>query len=438
MSVVSMPVAPLSIDSQLVLFSQIGLLLGLAVVLGRLALRMGMPALVGELLAGVVLGPSVLGALAPAAERALFPADAAQVHLLDAVGQLGVLLLVAVTGMHLDMSMVRRRLRSTVAVSGSGLVVPLGLGIALGLLLPASVRGATTSAAAFALFLGVAMCVSAIPVIAKALLEMRLLHRDIGQLILGAAAIDDIIGWMLLSVATATATATVSARHVLLGFGAVALALLVAWVVGRPLVNGSYRLIARRVPEEQRPAAAIGTAVTLVFLFAAGSSLLRLEAVLGALFCGLLIGASSQVELGWFQPLRTLVMSVLAPLFFATVGLRMNLVALSRPSVLGVAVLVLAIAVVGKFAGVYLGARLVRLGHWSGLALAAGLNARGVIEVVVAFVGLRSGVLTPELFTTIVVVAIITSLMAPPTLRYATARIPVTHLERQREDALRF
>ncbi|HEV8164163.1 MAG TPA: cation:proton antiporter, partial [Actinomycetota bacterium] len=299
MSVVSMPVAPLSIDSQLVLFSQIGLLLGLAVVLGRLALRMGMPALVGELLAGVVLGPSVLGALAPAAERALFPADAAQVHLLDAVGQLGVLLLVAVTGMHLDLSMVRRRLRSTVAVSGSGLVVPLGLGIALGLLLPASVRGATTSAAAFALFLGVAMCVSAIPVIAKALLEMRLLHRDIGQLILGAAAIDDIIGWMLLSVATATATATVSARHVLLGFGAVALALLVAWVVGRPLVNGSYRLIARRVPEEQRPAAAIGTAVTLVFLFAAGSSLLRLEAVLGALFCGLLIGASSQVELGW-------------------------------------------------------------------------------------------------------------------------------------------
>jgi Kef-type K+ transport system membrane component KefB len=147
----------------------------------------------------------------------------------------------------------------------------------------------------------------------------------------------------------------------------------------------------------------------------------------------MLIGSSRWVQLGRLAPLRTVVMSVLAPLFFATAGLRMDLTELGRPAVLGAAAAVLLVAILGKFVGAYLGARASRLGHWEGLALGAGLNARGVIEVIVAMVGLRLGVLTTAAYTIIVLVAIVTSLMAPPSLRYAMRRIAVSDEERVRE-----
>jgi Kef-type K+ transport system membrane component KefB len=173
--------------------------------------------------------------------------------------------------------------------------------------------------------------------------------------------------------------------------------------------------------------------VALLILFGAGTQALGMEAVLGAFLGGIVIGSSGQLDLTRLAPLRTFVIFVLAPIFFATAGLRMDLTALGRPAVLGVAGMVLLVAVVGKFAGGYVGARITGLDHWTGLALGAGLNARGVIEVIVATVGLRLGVLSPEMFTVIVLVAIATSLMAPPSLRYAVRRIPVTAQERQRE-----
>jgi len=158
-----------------------------------------------------------------------------------------------------------------------------------------------------------------------------------------------------------------------------------------------------------------------------------MEAILGTFLGGIVIGSSGQFDAARLAPLRTFVIWVLAPIFFATAGLRMDLTALSRPAVLGVAIVMLLTAVVGKFAGAYAGARAARLDHWEGLALGAGLNARGVIEVIVAIVGLRLGVLSPELFTIIVLVAIATSLMASPSLRFAIRRIPVTTEERHRE-----
>jgi Kef-type K+ transport system membrane component KefB len=130
--------------------------------------------------------------------------------------------------------------------------------------------------------------------------------------------------------------------------------------------------------------------------------------------------------------LRAVVVAVLAPLFFATAGLRMDLTALRRPDVLGFAMLVLVGAVVGKFAGAYLGARLCRLDRWEALALGAGMNARGVVEVIVAMVGLRLGVLSTELYTIIVLVALATSLMAPPILRFAMAHVDCSDAERER------
>src|SRR4051794_27086588 len=231
------PVAPLGTHEQLILLLQLGVLLGLALLLGRLAVRLRLPAVVGELAAGVLLGPSLLAHLAPSVSTWLLPHDPVQQHLLDAVGLVGVLLLVGVTGMHVDLDLVRRTGVRAAGVSAGGLLIPLATGVGLGFLLPASVSG--RGGAVFAMFLGVAMCVSAIPVISKILLELRLLHRGIGQLIMTAAAIDDIAGWLLLSVVSAVATHGLRAAQIVLSVGSLVAVVTIAVVLGRPAVRGA-------------------------------------------------------------------------------------------------------------------------------------------------------------------------------------------------------
>ncbi|MGN9788211.1 cation:proton antiporter [Nonomuraea sp. ZG12] len=415
---------PLGAHELLVFILQLGLLLGLAVLLGRLAERLRMPAIVGELTVGVLLGPSLLDHLAPGLRFT-------QLHLLDAVGQVGVLLLVAITGIQLDFGLVRRRGSTAAKVSIAGLVIPLVLGVAAGYLLPASLLGESTSVTVFALFLGVATCVSAIPVIAKTLTDMKLLHRNIGQLCLTAGMVDDAFGWFMLSIVSAMATTGVRTGQIVLSLiSLVALVPFAIWI-GRPLVRWTMRAATRSA----EPGPAVAVAVVLVLLSAAGTHALGLEAILGAFVCGALIGRSGHADAGWLAPLRTIVLSVLAPLFFATAGLRMDLTLLARPAVLAASGVVLGVAIVGKFLGAYLGALLSRMSGWEALALGAGMNARGVIEVIVAMVGLRLGIINTEMYTIVIVVAIVTSLMAPPTLRIAMRRVEITSEERLRRAA---
>ncbi|NRQ35155.1 cation:proton antiporter [Nonomuraea sp. NN258] len=422
----SVPVPPIPAHPLMIFLLQIGVLLLVAILLGRVAKRFGMPAVVGELCTGVLLGPSVLSHAWPELASGLFPPDPAQFHLLDAVGQVGVLLLVGITGLHLDFGLVRRHGGRSAAISFFGLVIPLGLGIGTGLLLPPSLAAGGSDPVVFALFLGVAMCVSAIPVIAKTLFDMNFMHRDIGQLTLAAGMVDDAFGWFMLSIVSAMATSGLRTGSVVASLAVMGAVIVFAIVVGRPLSRGIYR-VAGRTPELPIP-----VTVTLILLAAAGTHALGLEAIFGAFLCGILISEYGKPDPAALAPLRTVVLGVFAPIFFATAGLRMDLTALTRLDVLGLALLVLAIAIVGKFAGAYLGARLSRMGHWEGLALGAAMNARGVIEVIVAMAGLRLGVLTAETYTIIVLVAVITSLMAPPLLRVAMARVEHNALEQVR------
>ncbi|MFF8608268.1 cation:proton antiporter [Streptomyces sp. NPDC015346] len=426
------PVAPVGAHSLLVFLLQVGVLLGAALLLGRLARRLGMPSVVGELTAGVILGPSLLTHVAPAFSAWLLPQQAAQMHLLDAVGQIGVLLLVGITGMHIDLNLARSKGRAAALVSAGGLVVPFAGGVAVAFALPATLLTEGGDRTVFALFTGVALCVSAIPVIAKTLLDMGLLHRDIGQLTVTASVVDDIAGWMLLSVVSAMATTGVRGGDIALTVVALIALVAAAWFVGRPLV----RTLLRRVSRSADRDTGVALCTVLIVLGAAASHALGMEAILGAFLVGILIGSSGEMDRERLAPLRIFSIGVLAPLFFATAGLRMDLTALARPAVLGAALVVLIVAIVGKFAGAYIGARAGRLSHWEGLALGAGLNARGVIEVIIAMVGLRLGVLTTEMYTIVILVAIVTSLMAAPTLRFAVRRMPVTEEERERERVL--
>ncbi len=421
------PPPPLGGHSLLLLISQIGLLLLTALLLGRLAGRFGLPAVSGELCAGVLIGPSVLGQLAPGLSHWLLPKDAAQTHLLDAVGQVGVLLLVGLTGIEIDFSLLRRRRAATAWVGLSGLAVPLALGIGAGFLAPAVLLSGS-SRGVFALFAGVAMCVSALPVIAKVLADMRLQHRDFGQLTIAAGVVDDVIGWMLLSVVAAAATVGLHGKTIAMPLIWLAVIIIFALTVGRPAVRWAIATAAR----QQGSGPVLATAVVLLFGCAAATQAMGLEASFGAFVGGLLIGQADPSDLRRLTALRTSVMAVFAPLFFATAGLRMDLTLLARPAILLSVVAALAIAALGKFSGAFLGARFSGVGRWEALALGAGMNARGVIQIIVATVGLQVGVLNTASYTIIILIAIATSLMAPPILRFAESRIPTNAAEETR------
>ena len=416
----------------LVFLIQLCALLGLAVILGRLAARVGLPAVVGELLTGVLVGPSLLGHLAPGLWHWLFPTSAPQANMVNAVAQVGVLLLVGLSGMHVDLGMIRRRGGTAVRISLCGLLIPLGLGVLLGWLLPATLRSGNTDRATFACFLGVAMCVSAIPVIAKTLLDMKLLHRDIGQLTLAAGAVDDAVGWCLLSVVSAMALGGVHGWRIALTVAEIIAFLIAVAVIGRPVARVLFTLAGRS--SDTGPA--VASAVVLIIAGAATTQALGLEPAFGAFVAGMLLSATQVRQVldpARLAPLRTFVLWVGAPVFLATAGLRMDLASLAHGTVLLTALIVLSVAVLGKFAGAYLGARLSRLSAREGFALGAGMNARGVVEVVVAMAGLRLGVISTATYTIIVLVAVVTSVMAPPLLRRSMAGLDHTAEERIRE-----
>ncbi|HEX8094415.1 cation:proton antiporter [Jatrophihabitans sp.] len=416
----------------LVFLIQLGALLALALALGRLAARVGLPAVVGELLTGVLVGPSLLGHLAPGLWHWLFPSSAPQANMINAVAQVGVLLLVGLSGMHVDLGLIRRRGATAVRISLGGLLIPLVLGVSLGTVLPATMRSAGTDRATFACFLGVAMCVSAIPVIAKTLLDMKLLHRDVGQLTLAAGAVDDAVGWCLLSVVSAMAIGGVHGWRIALTVAEILAFLIAAAFIGRPVARALFTLAGRS--SDQGPGVAV--AVAMIIGGAATTQALGLEPAFGAFVAGMLLSATrvrQVIDPARLAPLRTFVLWVGAPVFLATAGLRMDLASLAHPTVLLSALIVLSVAVLGKFAGAYLGARLSRLSAREGFALGAGMNARGVVEVVVAMAGLRLGVITTSTYTIIVLVAVVTSVMAPPLLRRAMAGLDHNADERIRE-----
>jgi Kef-type K+ transport system membrane component KefB len=422
---------PPSLTSQqtMVLLCQLSVLLVLAMVFGRLATKLRMPAVAGELLVGVLLGPSILGRLPAGLTSWLSFTQATQVHMLDSIGQVAVILLVGMAGMEMDTDLARRAGTSALRIGAAGLVVPLGLGVGLGFLLPAEMVAGTTTRTTFALFVGVALSLSALPVIVKILQDLRMQHRNVGQLIIASAVFDDVVGWLLLAVVSAMATAGTRGGSILLTLVWLPALVVFAATIGRRLVHA---LLHRAVG--WGPAGSSATVVALLLVSAAVTQAAGYEGMLGAFACGMLISRSPDVDAAALRPVRTFVVGVLAPIYFAMAGLRIDLTALAKPAVLLTGLAVLVVAVVGKLVGAGIGAAWSRLNRWEGLAVAAGLNARGIIAIVVATTGVRLGVLNSAAYTIIVLLAIATSLIAPPVLRFAVRRLDVTAEEQLRAD----
>ncbi len=403
-------------EHQLLLFwLQLLALLLTARALGGALRAIGQPAVIGELAAGLLLGPSVLGHLAPGLHEWLFPAEPVQRALLAGPAWIGVFLLLILTGLETDIALIRSLGRATARVAIGSLVLPVLAGVGLGLALPASFVGGTTEPLVFALFMGTALGISALPVIAKILSDLALMRRNIAQVLIAAAMADDIAGWILLGMVAGLAkSGSLDAAQLAITVAGLVIFLGLAFTLGQRLVDALLRAV--RVRGWGLPAHL--TAVLLVALASGATThALGLEAVFGAFIAGIVLGRSRFHDSDVVDQIDGVTRSFFAPLFFATAGLRVDLGLLRDPEVLGWGAIVVAVASISKAGGAYLGSRLAALPMREGLALGIGLNARGAVEIVVATVGLSLGVLNDSSYAVVVLLAVVTSMMAPPLLR---------------------
>lgn len=423
-------IEPLSHHELLLVVVQLLALLTIARVLGEAFSRIGQPAVVGELLAGVLLGPSILGVIAPGVYGALFVVPESQFHLLEIVSWVGLIMLLIVTGLETDIDLIISKGRTAVLLSLGGIVVPFATGFGLGWFLPVEFIATSDQRFVFSLFIATAMSISAIPVIAKVLIELDVIRRDIGQLILAAGMVDDTIGWILLAtVAGLAQSGVVDVESAGLTLVSVIVFLGVAFTVGRRFVDVVIRWVDNAVGGET---AMITALMVLALAAAAITQYLGLEAILGAFVVGILVGQVKRFDHRLRHTFEVMTLGVFAPIFFAIAGLRMNVAALLDPTVALVALVVLGVACFGKFAGIMSVAKAAGLSRWEGITIGGGMNARGAMEIIVATIGLGLGILTVEMYSIIVLVAIVTSLMAPAVMRWSIPKIEISDDERAR------
>jgi Kef-type K+ transport system membrane component KefB len=426
-------------DEVLQLVVQIALLLASARLLGGLAQKLNQPSVVGEILAGVILGPSLLSGLVPSLGDWILPRTPVQGFLLETVALIGVMLLLVVTGLETDLDLIRRKARTAVGVAIGGLVLPFAAGLALGYAIPDDLLPDPSQRTVFVLFIATALAISAIPVLAKVLMDLDLMRRDIGQTLLAAGMIDDITGWTLLGIVTALAgAAAVTPATILQTVGMVLVFLAATATIGTWLVNRGLTFVQDRFRGQDRMLTLV---VALAFGWGAFSQALHLEPVLGAFAIGILFGRSPRLPVETIRRVEAMAMAVFAPIFFAVAGLKVDISAILEPRLLMITLMVIAVATFGKVVGAYAGARwLSGQDHWSGLAYGSGLNARGALEIIIATIGLSLGILSQTMFSIIVVMAVVTSLMAPVALRYTVSRVELDIDEQHRlrlEAALR-
>ena len=399
----------------LVLWVQLLVLVLAARGLGGLLRRLGQPSVIGELAAGVLLGPSVLGRLAPGVWEWLFPADPVHAALMNGIAWLGVFFLLVLAGFETDLGLVRRLGRAAFWVSCGSLLLPLLAGLATGFVLPEAFLGRAANRTTFAAFMATALAISSLPVVAKVLTELNLMRRNFAQLTLAAGMANDVVGWVLLGVIARLAqSGDVEFADVAVSLGGLVVLVVFAFTWGQRLIDAQLRWV------RQRHGGQTGTLTVIVLAALAGAAATQavgLEGVLGAFIVGIVLGRSKFQESEAFATLEAVTLSFFAPFFFARAGLRVDLTLLADPAVLFWSGVVLAAASASKICGAYAGARLAGLESREGLALGAGLNARGAVEIVVASVGLSIGVLSISSYTAVVLMAIATSMMVPVLLR---------------------
>ena len=400
----------------LIFLLSLAVLLSVARLLGEASRRIGLPLVFGEMSAGIVLGPTVFGRLAPAAQHALFPGGAPQT-MLSGYTNVAVVLLLVVAGLEVNLGIVRRRGRSALLTSILGILLPLGGGVVLGTLLPDADLVHTDRRMLFALFVGVALSISALPVIAKTLLDLGLFKTEVGLLVMAAAMIDDLVGWLAFSVLLGPMQGgTMDLRSVERALAMTAGFVAFALIVGRPLLGW---IIVRLQGDPHAGSRRVLSAIVLLALFGASfTQWIGIHAVFGGFVVGVVVGDSPKLKERTRLIVHEFVTNIFAPVFFASLGLRADFVNAFDARLCG---LVFLVASAAKIIGCTIGSRVGGLRWRPAAAVGFGLNARGAMEIILAILALDAGLIRMQVFVALVVMALGTSLISGPMMKWALA-----------------
>ncbi|MBC8131581.1 MAG: cation:proton antiporter [Deltaproteobacteria bacterium] len=378
-------------------------------VLGAVFAWARQPAVIGEVLAGIFLGPSLLGRLSPEAAAFLLPPSVAP--FLSILSQVGVLLYMFMVGLQLDFGMMRARTHATVAISHASIIVPFLLGSVLALALYPRVATSDVPFTVFALFCGVSMSVTAFPVLARILTDRSMHKSQLGTMALTCAAVDDVTAWCLLAFVVSIANTQVGGAVRTAIFTVVYIVLV--FTVLRPLV----RRVINRYDDQPAPPHGLVAAIFVALLVSALiTEWIGIHAIFGAFLLGTIIPHESKIAGELVRKLEDIVVILLLPAFFAYTGMRTQMSLVSGVTEWLLCALIIATASVGKFGGSTLAARISGLSWRDSAALGILMNTRGLMELIVLNIGLDLKVISPELFAMLVIMAVVTTFATTPIL----------------------
>ncbi|NBW96937.1 MAG: cation:proton antiporter [Planctomycetia bacterium] len=400
-----------------VLSLHLAALLAAAIALGAVARRLGIPAVVGEIAGGLLLGPTLLGRLAPEFSAWLFPPAGPVASARGAIARVGMLFFIVTIGLDISLAELRRSGRRALFVGSVGTFVPLLLGFVMCYVFPDVIGVTSKDRFATALFMGSLLSLSANPVIARILMDMGLFKSEIGRTIMAATLVDDLVGWGLFAVILAEcapqASATGSGVAVL---GAAAAFLGAVVLAGRFVLPAALRWARERLPY---PAGSISCVLALALVAAAGSEWLGLHSFLGAFVMGIALAGVYERQPEPFAIIGEFAYAAFTPIFFVSMAISADFVAGFDPWLVA---LVTAVAFLGKILGVYAGGRIAGLPSRQALAVGCGLNARGILGIVMAAAAHEAGLIDLRLFVACVLMCVITTMAAGPALGLLVGR----------------
>ncbi len=409
------------------LILSLGILLIVARLVGEFFRKFKMPLVVGELVAGICLGPSLLGQYFPQVSNLVLNKESNSAIAFNGITSISVIMLLFVAGMEVDLSIIRQQGKTALKTSFLGLIIPLGLGFLVAYYqfpLFGENYNSHTQLILFSLFFGTAMAVSALPIIARTLMDLGLFRTKVGMIIIAAAMFDDIIGWLLFSVILGMMKPDTGAHGFIYTLGLTILYSVAMLTAGRIIINKS-------LPWAQKnfswPGGFLSISLGLAFLGAAFTEFIGIHAIFGAFIVGIAFGDSVHLTEKTREIVNQFVTNIFAPLFFVSIGFKVNFIANFD---FQVTALVLIIAVICKLLGAGLGALWGGLTKKESLAVGFGMNARGAMEIILALLALQAGLINQKLFVAIVIMAVVTSVMAGPALQLLVKR----QLDQDKED----
>ena len=407
------------------MFLALAVLLGTAKLAGELMQKLGQPSVLGEILAGILLGPTLLGHFRPQIYAALFPSTGAMPIVLETVTTIGVVFFLLTAGLEIDLRSIFRQGKSALLVSFFGVIIPFALGFAAAGAFPRFLGAeAGASRLIFALFVGTALSISALPVIAKILMDLNLIRTEMGTVVMSSAMFDDLVGWILFSMIlgmmnTGSHSLGGVKRTILL----VAAFTLLALTVVRWLIDKILPFIQAHT---SWPGGVLGFIFTLTLAGAAFAEFAGIHAVFGAFITGIAVGESTHLRKRTSEHIHSIVTNVFAPFFFASIGLRTNFVSNFN---LGITATVIGVACLGKLLGAGWGAHLGGMDRRTSWGVGLAMNARGAMEMILGLLALQAGLIRETMFVALVVMALFTSLVSAPAIHFLLRRRRVLTLK---------